>query len=232
MSARSSLHSVLPLLVAVAVGGCGKQAKAPEADPARFSVIAKRMAQTFPGPGAKECDGKDVVGGATFTGTTFLAIADSKYDTTKPEFQEYVNPHELDSPAARALIDPKATETQKRQATAELLSAPFYLVYYVDLVNAPMAFEIKELKRGTVGARAVRFDKAGNAQCVRVFYFQQDKELSESAIKRSNKALIDPAIAKELRDDLRVQMLKRIPSLTLPQPEGERMPRIPDGMGN
>ena len=217
MSARSSLHSVC--LVAL-VAACSKKAPLPEADPAKFVTIAKRMAQTFPGPGANECAGKDVVGGATMVGPTFLDIAQSSYDKKKPEFQEYVNPHELDSPAARVLNDPKATDKQKRQATAELLSAPFYLVYYVDLVNAPMALEVKELKRGTVGARAMRFDKAGHVQCVRVFYWQNDKKVS------------DAAIAKELRDDLRVQMLKRIPSLTLPQPEGERMGRIPDGMGN
>jgi hypothetical protein len=180
----------------------------------------------------KECDGKDVVGGATFTATTFFQIADSKFDASKPEYQEYVNPAELDSPAARTLVDAKASDKQKRQAAAELLSAPFYLVYHVDLVNAPMALEIKELKRGTVGARAVRFDKAGNAQCVRVFYWQNDKALNDAAIAKSTKAVIDPAVAKELRDDLRVQMLKRIPSLTLPQPDGERMGRIPDGMGN
>ena len=229
MSARSSLRSLA--LVACAVG-CGTKAKAPEADPLKVTAIAKQMARTFPGPGAKECDGKDVVGGATFTATTFLTIAESSYDKSKPEYQEYVNPHELDSPAARTLIDDKATVQQKRQAAAELLSAPFYLVYHVDLVNAPMALEVKELKRGTVGARAVRFDKQGNAQCVRVFFFQNDKALNDEMIAKSNKAVIDPAVAKELRDDLRVQMLKRIPALTLPQPEGERMGRIPDGMGN
>jgi len=230
MSARSSLHELVVL--ALVTSACSSKAKAPEADPAKFVAIAKQMAKTFPGPGMKECDGKDVVGGATFTATTFFQIAESKFDTQKPEYQEYVNPAELDSPAARTLIDAKASETQKRQAAAELLSAPFYLVYHVDLVNAPMALEIKELKRGTVGARAVRFDKTGNAQCVRVFYWQNDKALNDAAIAKSNKATMDPAVAKELRDDLRAQMLKRIPALTLPQPDGERMGRIPDGMGN
>lgn len=197
-----------------------------------LAPITKRMLQTFPGPGAKECPGTEVVGGATMTAPTFMDLAHSPYDKKKPEYQEYVNPHELDSPAARVLLDAKASEKQKRQAAAELLAAPFYLVYVVDLVNAPMALEVKELKRGTVGARAVKFDKQGSALCVRVFYWQNDKELSDSAIKRSDKAVMDPAIAKELRDDLRVQYLKRIPSLTLPQPEGEHMGRIPDGMGN
>lgn len=229
MSARSSRCSVLLVVLAA----CGSSKKpAPEADPAKFVAIAKRMAQTFPGPGFKECEGKDVVGGATLVAPTFLDIAASSYDKRKPEYQEYVNPHELDSPAARVLVDPKATEKQRRQATAELLAAPFYLVYHVDLVNAPMALSVKELKRGTVGARAVRFDKQGYAKCVRVFYWQNDKAVSDSAIARSNKALIDPAVAQELRDDLRVQMLKRIPALTLPQPEGELMGRVPDNMGN
>ncbi|HLL21642.1 MAG TPA: hypothetical protein VK427_05900, partial [Kofleriaceae bacterium] len=65
-----------------------------------------------------------------------------------------------------------------------------------------------------------------------VFYWQNDKQVSESAIKRSDKVQIDPLVAKELRDDLRREMLRRVPALTLPQPTGERMGRIPDNMGN
>ncbi|MEJ7601505.1 MAG: hypothetical protein WKG01_26610 [Kofleriaceae bacterium] len=99
-------------------------------------------------------------------------------------------------------------------------------------MNAPMALEVKELKRGTVGARAMRFDKAGHVQCVRVFYWQNDKKVSDAAIAKSDKARIEPEVAAELRADLRREMLKRIPSLTQPQPEGERMGRVPDGMGN
>jgi hypothetical protein len=228
MSARSSL-SKLALVVAL---GCSSESKAPEADPAQVTAIAQQMMKTFPGPGMKECDGKDVVGGATLTAATFFAIAGAPYDKAKPEYQDFVNPPELDSPAARTLIDAKASTQAKRQAAAELLSAPFYLVYHVDLVNAPMALEVKELKRGTVGARAVRFDKRGYAQCVRVFYWQNDKAVSDDAIAKTNKARVDPDIAQALRDDLRAQMLRRIPALTQPQPEGERMGRIPDGMGN
>ena len=231
MSARSSRHSWLALALLVAACG-GNKSKAPEADPAQLAVITTQMVKSFPGPGMKECEGKDVVGGATFTGTTFLRLANEKFDEQKPEYQDYVNPAELDSPAARTLLDPKASTTAKRQATAELLSAPFYLVYYIDLVNAPLALQIKELKRGTVGARAIRYDKRGYVECVRVFFFQNDKAVSDSAIARSNKAIVDPAIAKELQDDLRKQMLARIPSLTKPQPQTEKIERIPDGMGN
>lgn len=226
---RSSLLSVVALLAA-----CGGSKKAPEADPAKLAPIWKQMVVSFPGPGMKECDGKDVVGGATMTTTTFFALSGQKYDLKRPEYQDYVNPSkELDSPAARTLADPNASTTDKRRAAAELLAAPFYLVYYVDLVSVPMALEVKELKRGTVSGRAIRFDKQGSAVCVRVFHFQQDRAVSDAAIAKSNKATIDPAVAAELRADLRVQMLKRIQVLTLPQaPMDEMQTKPPDNMGN
>jgi hypothetical protein len=216
------------------VAACGSKKKVPEADPAKLLPVWKQMVRSFPGPGMKECEGKDVVGGATMTGTTFFALAQEPYKVDKPEYQEYVNPgKELDSPAAHTLADPKASATDKRRAAAELLAAPFYLVYFVDLVSVPMALEVKELKRGTVSGRAIRFDKQGSAVCVRVFNFQQDREVSDRAIAASNKAKIDPAIARELQADLRVQMLKRIQVLTLPQqPMDEMQPKPPDNMGN
>lgn len=227
MLGRSSLLSVLAVLAA-----CGGK-KAPEADPAKLAPIWKQMVLSFPGPGIKECEGKDVVGGATMTGPTFFVLAGQKYDTNKPEYQEYVNPGELDSPAARTLADPKAGKGDKRRAAAELLSAPFFLVYHVDLVSVPMALEVKELKRGTVSGRAIRFDKQGSMQCVRVFHFQQDLAVSDAAIAKSNKARIDPAVAAELRADLRVQMLKRVQMLTLPQQAMDQMQqKPPDNMGN
>src|SRR5689334_5200301 len=106
MLGRSSLLSVLAI-----VSACGSK-KAPEADPAKLAPIWKQMIISFPGPGMKECEGKDVVGGATMTATTFFALAGEKYTTTKPEYQEYVNPaKELDSPAAHTLADPKSSTT-------------------------------------------------------------------------------------------------------------------------
>jgi hypothetical protein len=228
MSGRSSLLSAIALLAA-----CGGSKKVPEADPAKLAPIWKQMVVSFPGPGMRECAGKDVVGGATMTATTFFALSGAPFTATKPEYQEYVNPaKELDSPAAHTLADPKASTLDKRRAAAELLAAPFYLVYHVDLVSVPMALEVKELKRGTVSGRAIRFDKQGSAVCVRVFNFQQDKAISDAAIAKSNKATIDPAVAAELRADLRVQMLKRIQVLTLPQaPMDEMQQKPPDNMG-
>jgi len=233
MLERSSLHELALLACSLAlVAACGSKKGVPEADPAKLEPVFKQMVVSFPGPGMKECDPSSVVGGATMTGVTFMKLAHYKYDENKPENADYVNPGELDSPAATTLADAKASTTDKRRAAAELLSAPFFLVYNVDYVNAPMALKVKELKRGTVGARAVRFEKTGQATCVRVFYFQNDKDVSDSAIKRSNKAQIDPAIAKELQDDLHKQMLVRIPLLTLPQQEDRQMGRIPDNQGN
>ena len=82
-------------------------------------------------------------------------------------------------------------------------------------------------------AFAIRFDKQGSAVCVRVFNFQQDRAVSDAAIAKSNKATIDPAVAAELRADLRVQMLKRISILTLPQQAMDEMQaKPPDNMGN
>ncbi len=191
------------------------------------------MLRTFPSPGMKECEGSSIVGGATLTATTFFTLAGQTYDKSKPEYQEYVNPAELDSPAARTLVDPKAGTSDKRRAAAELLAAPFFLVYYIDLVSVPMALEVKELKRGTVSGRAIKFDKQGQLQCVRVFHFRNDKAVSEAAIAKSDKARIDPAVAAELRADLRVEMLRRIPALTLPQPPLDQMDaKPPDNMGN
>jgi hypothetical protein len=214
------------------LAACSGKKKLPEADPAQVVAALKQAVKSFPGPGMTACKDHEVVGGATMTAVTFFHITGFDYKEAKPEYQAYVNPPELDSPAARVLADAKASPQAKRQAAAELLAAPFYLIYHVDLVNAPMALQVKELKRGTVNARAIRFDKQGNVVCVRVFAWQNDKAVSDSAIKRSNKAQIDPAIAKELQDDLRVQYLERVKVLSLPQAKAEPMERIPDGFGN
>ncbi len=236
MSGRSSLPHNAPgrsagLVLVAAALGCSGGTQAPEADPAALETLAATMIDRLPPPGFVECKGDQVLGGATMTAVTALKLAQQKAPA-KPEFFEWVNPHELDSPAARTLIDAKASTTAKRQAAAELLAAPFYLVYLVDLVNAPMALEVKELKRGTGGGRAIRFDRQGNAVCSRVFIWQNDKAKSDWAIKQSDRPRIDPAVAKVLQDDLRHEMLKRITILAQPPPTGAMPERTPDGFGN
>jgi hypothetical protein len=211
--------------VALAGAGCGK--KAPEGNPAAFTALASTMVKNAPLPGGvPECPGEGVLGGATMTVTTLLKIAKQPIEDL-PERKDYVNPPELDVPAARILADEKASETDRRRAAAELATAPFFLVYLIDHVDVPMALGVKELKRGFAAGRAIKYDKQGNAQCVRVFLWQNDKKVSDEAIAKSNKAVIAPDIAQRLRDDLKAELLKRIAALGAPPPVGTEMAQKP-----
>ena len=126
-----------------------------------------------------------------------------------------INPAGLESPAIHDLLG--TDETARRRAAASLLAAPAWVVYKVDLVNAPMALGIKELKIGTIGARAIRFNtKTALPECVEIFYFQNDQQKSDYAISKSDRAIIDPAIAKMLRDDLAAQYLTHAPKAPAP----------------
>jgi len=224
---RSPFALALAPALASLLAGCGP--KVPEADPAAFASLAKTMTDNVPTPGAPECPGEKVLGGATMTMRTLLQIAKQPVRDIA-ERREWSNPPELDVPAARVLLDEQASETAKRRAAAELAAAPFYLVYIIDHIDVPMALGIKELKRGSAGGRALRYDKRGQLECVRVFIWQNDKAVSDDAIAKSNKALIDPAIAKRLRDDVTVQLLKRIAALGAPPPKGEIARKPPDNM--
>jgi hypothetical protein len=226
-SARERIAALLG--VALVAGACGKpQSKKPEADPQQVTNLANTMLKNVPTPLAvPECKFADLVGGATLTRRTLIRLAQQpmpQMTTAKierPEVADFVNPPELDSPAALTLVE-SSDATLKRQAAAELLSAPFYLVYHVDLVDTPIALGIKDFKNGTVGARALRYDKAGSAACVYVFFWSNDPRKQEWAVKQSDKPLIDPAVKQEMQDDLRAQMLKRIAGLAAPPPPRER----------
>lgn len=188
----------------------------PEADPARLAPIMKAMDRNTPVPGgAPTCTPDQMIGGATMTQVTLLKIAGEPANPG-PERDAWINPPELDSPAARELIDPSVDETTKRQAAYELLSAPFFLVYRVDIVDAPMALGVKDLKRGTIGARALRYDTHGNIVCVKLMTFQSSLAKSDRAILKSNLAVMDPKVAAELRDDLREQLFRYVRSLGRP----------------
>jgi hypothetical protein len=214
MSARSSTRELAVAIGALAVA-CSTQHK-PEADPARLVPIMKAMDKNTPAPGgAPDCTPEQMVGGATMTQVTLLKIAKEPANPG-PERADWINPPELDSPAARELIDPGVDETTRRQAAYELLSAPFFLVYRVELVDAPMALGVKDLKRGTVGTRVLRYDTRGNIVCIRVMNFQSSLEKSDWAILKSNLPVIDPKIAAALRDDLRNEFLRHVPALGRP----------------
>jgi hypothetical protein len=214
MSARSSRRELL--VVACALAACGKSGpKKPEADPAQVSKLAAQMARQVPTPAAtRDCTPEDLVGGAPMTWRTLVQLSGEKV-ATRPEDQDWINPKELDAPGARVVLDPKDKKLA-RQAAAELLAAPFWVVYKVDYVNAPMALGVKELKIGTVATRIIRYEKTGAPACVLVWFFQNDQKISDDAIAISDKAEIDPAVAKILRDDLVHQYITQAPRTTAP----------------
>jgi hypothetical protein len=215
MSARSFVRD-LGIAASVLATACSTTHK-PEADPARLVPIMKAMDKNTPAPaGAPVCKPDQMVGGATMTQVTLLKIAKEPANEG-PERDDWINPAELDSPAARELIDPAADETTKRQAAYELLSAPFFLVYRIDIVDAPMAIGVKDLKRGTLGARVLRYSRKGDIECIKVLTFQNSLEKSDWAILKSNLPTIDPKVAAALRDDLRDQLLKHVPALGRPE---------------
>ena len=215
MSARSSVRE---LLVVGMIGACGNGDSAPEADPAKVTALAQTMVANLPNPGGTgECTFEQVVGGATLTRRTFLELAKQPINPKSNELQEWVNPHEADIPAARALIE-STDDTEKRRAAAEFLAAPFYLVYHVDLVDVPIPIGVKDFKRGYVGARALRYDKSGKLVCALSFVWTSSPAKQKWAIEKSDRPLIDPAVQKEMQQDLRAQMLQRIAALAAPQP--------------
>jgi hypothetical protein len=217
-SSRRGLAVVLASVVALAAGACGKSGpKKPEADPAEVKKLAAKMLRQVPTPAAvRECTPEDFHGGAPMTWRTLTQLGDGKLPT-RPEDEDWINPTGLDAPAARTLLDSK-DKTAARQAAAELLAAPFWVVYKVDYVNAPMALGVKELKQGTIGTRIIRYEKTSLPGCVMVWSFQNDQKISDDAIAISDKAAIDPAVAKILRDDLVNQYLKLAPRTTAPTP--------------
>ena len=217
MSGRSSAHSLAGLAwlaACAALAACGKSdsgPKKPEADPAEVGKLAALMARNVPTPAAtRECTPEDLDGGAPMTFRSLMLLANHKL-ADRPEDAPWVNPTQLEHPAVPTLLDDKADKTKVRQAAAELLAAPFWIAYKVDHVNAPMALGVKELKLGTVGTRVIRYEKTGVPACVQVFFFQNDKKISDDAITVSDKAAIDPAVAKILRDDLARQYIKLAP---------------------
>jgi hypothetical protein len=211
MSGRSFALSGL-----VALAACSTTHK-PEADPKRLVPIMQAIDKNTPAPGgAPDCEPEQMMGGATMTMVTALKLGGVEANAG-PTREDWINPAELDSPAARELVDAATSETTKRQAAYELLSAPFFLIYRVDLVDAPMAMGVKDLKRGAVFTRVLRYDREGKIECVRVMSFQQTLEKSDWAILKSNLPTIDPKVRDVLRDDLREQLLKHVAALGRPK---------------
>ena len=209
MSAPSSRRSAL--VVVALLAACGD--KVPEADPAKATALAKAMAENPPAPaGVPTCTGPELRDGVRLSWRSLLLLAkDTLRDV--PERAEWTNPAALDAPAVRTILDAAAAETARRRAAAVFVRAPAFVVYRIDMVDIPIALNVKELKRGFVSVRAIRYAK-GAPTCIRVFNVQNDKAKSEWAMDHSNKATIDPAVAQALRDDYQVQLLATIAQLT------------------
>jgi hypothetical protein len=184
---------------------------APEADPARFRKIADRMVDNVPAPAAvPSCKPEELVG-APMTRRTLLQIDNRPLDNIA-ELADWMNPSELDAPAAHVMGDASSDEKAKRRATAELLAAPAYLIYRLDMVAAPMAIGVKDLKIGTIGGRLIRYDKRGDPTCVVLFTFQNDAAKSDLAIAQTRSMpVISPEVVQAMRDDLHQQYLAHAP---------------------
>jgi len=213
MSGRSSTRDLLARLgllapcVGLLAASCSSEAKKPEADPTKVVELTSTLLRNTPAiAGVPECQPEELRTGARLTFRTVLQLAEREVPSTPP-YAEWINPPTLDAPAARVLVDAAASPTARRQAAAELLAAPGYRVYRVDSVDVPLAIEVKELKRGIVSARAIKYDARGAAVCMTVFNVRNSKEKSEWAMAKSNRARVDPTIAQTLRDELSEQML-------------------------
>ncbi len=213
MSARSSLRSVLAVSALSALAACGKPAAKPKptADPAKVREHARTVSNNLPALAAvPNCKDDELSAPVTMTYVTLARIAQQPIQKD-PEHADWINPAALDTPAARVLADPGAPADKAGEAAAELLAAKAWIVYRVDMVNAPIALGVKELKIGTVGVRIIRYDQTGLPTCARVFYFQNDKAKSDWAIEQSDRAVIAPEVAKAMRDDLAAQYLTHAP---------------------
>jgi len=159
------------------------------------------------------CSAQDLSGAVKMTFRTLQLIAGRTANRTSTETLDWANPTALDSAAAQSLLSPNGGVEHMRQAAGELLRAPSWIVYRVDLVNAPMALGIKELKTGTMTGRVIRYDR-GSARptCVTQWGVQNSPEKTDWAISVSTKSYIDPAVALVLREDLVAQYLSHVSS--------------------
>jgi hypothetical protein len=212
MSVRSSRRSLA--LVALAFAAC--KPSVPEADPAKVSALAKKLVTNMPGMAAvRQCTDADYAGVTTLTFRSLLQLSGEAPSEKEPRDAEWINPPALDSASIRGVLDAKDA-TAKRQAAAQVLKSKAFLLYKVDVVNAPMALLVKELKTGTILSRVIRYEANGQPTCVSNVDFQNDRAKSDWAIEASDQALIDPAVAKALRDDLAAQYLIHAPGQPKP----------------
>lgn len=201
---------------------CGCQtARQPEADPAEVQALAARMLANSPVPAAlPACSATELRAPVTVTFRTLRLLAGQTVEQSAHETADWVNPTALDSTPARTVLDDKAEVVRKRQAASALLTAASWIVYRVDLVNAPMALGVKELKTGTITGRIIRYDRrSSRPTCVTQWGVQNSDDKTQWAISTSNKPYIDPAVMQVLRDDLVTRFIAHV--------RGESAPATP-----
>jgi hypothetical protein len=218
MLGRSSPRELAAVVVLASIAaGAGACRKPPEADPEKVVKLAQTMIRNVPVPGAaRDCTPSELQNGATVTMRTLYMLAELEMPDIAG-LQAWINPTELDSPAATALVDENASEKAKRQAAAELLAAPYFLIYRVDHIAAPLALGVKEFKRGSVGARALHYNKKGELVCLIVFDWLNDDTKAREAYAKSTYAKVAPEVIQQQREDLVDQMLKKVQSLAIPK---------------
>lgn len=219
MSERSSRRDALaPLAAIVLATGCAKAGR-PEANPETAKQLAATMVKQVPMPaGVPDCKLEETIGGATLTFRTLLQIAGEPIPNDA-EHADWINPTSFDHPAARALAEPTTDATLRRQAAAELVGAPFYFVYKVDNMSAPIAGGRRETSRGSVGMRAIKYDRAGRATCVVVYNVKNTRSKAEWAMDEIEKhAILDPKVVQAMRDDLHEQQILAVQRMGLPVP--------------
>lgn len=208
MSARSSLRSLLILSAAAA---CSSKKGPPEADPAQVKARAHAMIQNTPAPAAARPCTIEQLKAPGITARSLILIAENTLPDT-PERADWSNPWELEDPAVRMYLD-ATDDTVKRQAAAKVLALPSFIVWRPENIDVPLAIGVKELKRGVVGMRAIGYDNAANVTCITVFSYKNDKDVSEWAQVQSDKAVIDPAVAKALQHDLKQRLRGKVAAM-------------------
>lgn len=223
MSARSSARELATLALVVSplvvgLAACGS--KGPDGDPKKLSETVDKMLRNIPLPAQlPECKPADLADNLPLTERTAIKIAATLQMPPEAEYSEWTNPSELDYPNAFQLADPNAPESEKRKAAGEIMTSKGVVLYHVDLVDIPIAVEVKELKRGYAGYRAIRYDMKAKPTCVVVFAVKNSKKISEWAMDQVEKAaIVDPAVARAVQDDFRTQLKATVASLGLPRP--------------
>ena len=214
MSARSSARDLALAALFIACGG-----KHPDADPQQVTKLAVAMVDHVPVPaGVPECKATDLDGTYPVTETTATRLANRPV-RKEPEFEDWIQPPELDFPSTSVLLDGSADDAAKRRAAGELLAATAFVMYHPDIVDVPIGMGIRELKRGYAGFRAIRYDATGKPTCVVVFAVKNTWKISEWAQDQVEKSpKVPPDVQQKVRDDLRTQLKATIASLGLPRP--------------